>query len=128
MPMTADLRDYWIAAGVASGRVHRDLRPQGTDLPAVSIETITDAIDTFMKGEEALRETRLQINCYGTSRGQADATAAAIIAARPVRESAGGTNFRRLLVDQIGTDNDTPADGATTYRTRVDLIVWHRPA
>lgn len=126
--MTADLRDYWIAAGVASGRVYRDLRPQGTPLPAVAIETITDAIDTFMKGEEALRETRLQVNCYGTSRGQADEIANAIIAARPVRQVAGGTDFRRLLVDQIGTDNDTPPDGVTIYRTRVDLIVWHRPA
>lgn len=124
--MTADLRDWW-AADTASGRIYRDLRPQGSPLPAVTIETVSGAIDTLMKGEDALRSSRLQVNCLAVSRGEADAVAEHVIARRPFRQTAGSTNFRRLIVDQIETDNDTAPDGELTFRTRIDFIVWHRP-
>lgn len=127
MSMTADLRDYWKEANIAAGRVYRDERPQGTGLPALWFQVINGAVDPLMKGEHALNPTRVQINCLAESRGAADALAEAVLAARPVREAIGDTYFARLLVDSTGQDSERQEAGGTIFRTRIDLIVWHRP-
>jgi hypothetical protein len=127
MSMTADLRDHWKAVPIAGGRVYRDERPQGTVLPAVWFQVITGARDALMKGEHALNPTRLQVNCLGDSRGAADELAEAVLGARPLRAAVGDTHFSRLIVDNIGEDSERQETGGTIFRTRIDLIVWHRP-
>lgn len=128
MSMTADLRDHLKAQGVAGGRVYRDVRPQGSPLPAVRLQQITNPVSAFMKGEDSLRETLVQADVFALSRGEADDTAKAIEAARPTRTTIGDTDFRRVFIDGGDTDSETPASGGTIYRTRIDLLVWHRPA
>lgn len=128
MSMTADLRDHLKTAAIASGRVYRDVRPQGSLLPAVRLQQISDTVVPFMKGEDALRETLVQVDVFALSRSEADATAKAIETARPTRTTIGDTDFRRVFIDGGDTDSETPASGGTIYRTRIDLLVWHRPA
>ncbi|MEG3165540.1 DUF3168 domain-containing protein [Sphingomonas sp. PB2P19] len=126
--MTADLRDRFKAAGVAGGRVYRDVRPQGSAMPAVRMQQVSDIVGDLMKGESLLRETLIQVDAFASSRSEADAIAEAIAAARPAKEVVGGTDFRRIFIDGGDTDSETPASGGTIYRTRIDLLVWHRPA
>lgn len=133
MSMTADLRDRLVEAGVAGGRVHRDLRPQASALPSVTLQLISEPTDALMKGENSLRASRVQVDCWSASRGEADAIADAVRAARPEREVIGSTDFRRAYVDDVSSRIDT-ADGrestpqGTIFRTRIDLIIWWRPA
>ncbi len=128
MSMTADLRDHLKSAAIADGRVYRDVRPQGSPLPAVRLQQITDTVAPFMKGEASLRETLVQVDVFALSRGEADEAAKAVEAARPTRITIGDTDFRRIFIDGGDTDSETPASGGTIYRTRIDLLVWHRPA
>lgn len=128
MSMTADLRDHYQAANVASGRVYRDERTEGDPLPGVVIQSITDPRTALMKGEDALRETQLQVDVWASSRGEADAIAETIIAARPLRSVVGVTNFRRIYVDDATTSSERSTDQlATNFRTRLDLTVWWKP-
>jgi hypothetical protein len=128
MSMTADLRDHLKASSIAEGRVYRDVRPQGSPLPAVRMQQVTDTVAPFMKGEDSLRETLVQVDVFAASRSEADAVAKAIENARPVRTTIGSTDFRRVFIDGGDTDSEAPASGGTIYRTRIDLLVWHRPS
>lgn len=128
MSMTADLRDHLKTLPVTGERVYRDVRPQGSPLPAVRLQQVTDTAAPFMKGEDALRETLVQVDVFAASRSEADAVAKAIENARPVRTTIGSTDFRRVFIDGGDTDSEVPASGGTIYRTRIDLLVWHRPA
>ncbi len=128
MSMTADLRDHLKAQGVAGGRVYRDVRPQGSTLPAIRMQQITDTVSPLMKGDDSLRETLIQIDVFASSRGEADEIGRAVEQARPVRATIGSTDFRRVFIDGGDTDSENPASGGTIYRTRIDLLVWHRPA
>jgi len=128
MSMTADLRDLLKDAGVAGGRVYRDLRPAIAGLPAVTLQTISEPINPLMKGEDALRETRVQVNCYADSRQGADDLRDAVLAARPTRSVSGGTNFRRITAEGGRSGSDTADAGLITYWTMIDLMIWHRPA
>lgn len=128
MSMTLDLLVHLKAANIADGRVYRDVRIQGAGLPAVRLQQITDTVAPFMKGEASLRETLVQADVFALSRDEADQVAKAVEAARPNRVTIGGTDFRRIFLDGGDTDSEIPATGETIYRTRIDLLVWHRPA
>lgn len=128
MSMTADLRDHFKASAIAGARVYRDVRPQGSALPAVRLQQITDTVAPFMKGDDSLRATLVQVDAFALSRSEADEVAKSVEAARPTRATIGETDFRRILIDGGDTDSETPPSGGTIYRTRIDLLVWHRPA
>jgi hypothetical protein len=128
MSMTADLRDYLKAQGIAGGRVYRDVRPQGSTLPAIRMQQVTDTVSPLMKGDDSLRETLIQIDVFALSRAEADEIGRAVEQSRPARVAIGSTDFRRVFIDGGDTDSENPASGGTIYRTRIDLLVWHRPA
>lgn len=129
MSMTADLRDRLKAAGIAGGAVYRDLRRQGDPLPGVVLLTVSDGRPSTYTGRQQMRETIVQVDCYGTSRGQADEIADAVIAAAEVAGVQGQTKFSRSFVDRQRNSATRPDDaGVTTFLNSLDLRVWHQPA
>lgn len=127
MSMTADLRDVLRDAGVASGAIYRDRRPQDATLPAVVLQLIDDPRAPLMIGENALRSSLVQADVWALSRGDADAIAEALLLARPLRAAHGSTNFRRIYVDAVRNDSEVPAGQPPVFRTTFDLAVWWRP-
>lgn len=128
MSMSAALRDRLKAAGVAKGSVYRDERTQGSTLPAVVLLVVSDPRPSTHDGRQALRETRVQVDCMAASRGEADEIAEAVIATAEQPGIVSGVRFSRAFVDSSRTRSDKPASGGTTFITSLDLMVWHQPA
>lgn len=128
MSMTEDLRDLLKGAQIASGRVYRDERPQTSGLPAVRMQVISDERPVTYEGRQTGRPTRVQFDCMGTERSQADQVAEAVIAAVEPRQIFNATKFVGAFVDGSRTYSDRAADGPVTYVTSLDMIVWHQPA
>lgn len=128
MTMSADLRDRLKTAGVAGGAIYRDERPQGSPLPAVVALVASDPRPTTHDGRQALRETRVQLDCQAASRGAADDIAEAAIAAAEPAGIFGGTRFSRSFVDSQRTYSERSDAGVTTFVNSLDFLIWHEPA
>lgn len=128
MNMTADLRDRLIAAGVAGGAVFRDERPQKHRGGAVTLFTVSDPRPSTYDGVDTARETRVQFDCYGDTRGAAQDLAEAVIAAATPRGTHGGTHFAGAFVAGSRDLTERPPGGALEYRQSLDLLIWHLPA
>ena len=126
--MSADLRDRLIATGVVAERVYRDERPQGSPLPCVRLQVVSDPRPSTYEGRQAMRSTSVQLDCMGTSRGLADAIADAMIDAAEPGATVGTTKFTRAFVEASRTYSDRADDGVLIFVTSLDLAVWHQPA
>lgn len=128
MSMSADLRDRLIATEVVANRVYRDERPQGSSLPCVRLQVVSDPRPSTYEGRQSFRSTSVQADCMATSRGEADAVADAVIAAAEPAGTVGGTKFSRAFVEASRTYSERADSGVVTFVTSLDLAVWHQPA
>lgn len=127
MSMTAALRDRLKGAGtLAVDRVYRDVRPQGSALPAIRISTVSDARPSTYDGRQALRPTTVQLDCMAKSRGDADALAEQAITAAEGAATIGGVKFERAFVVASRSYTEAPEGRDMTYVTSLDLVVWHK--
>lgn len=126
MSMSADLRDR--LKPVAGGRVYRDVRPQGTSLPAIRLQVVSDPRPTTLKGRQRTRPTTVQADCMAGDRGSADALAEAVIQTVEAAGVTGSTRFLRAFVDASRTYSERSDGRDTVFVTSLDLVVWHQPA
>lgn len=112
---------------LVSNRVFPGSRPQGSQLPAITIYRISGAPIYADDGEAGLDESRVQIDCWGETYSEAKQTA------RAVRDRlsgfvgpSGGITFQYLLID---SERDLRESGSNSseylFRTSIDLIVWN---
>lgn len=127
MDMQAALRARLLAAApvtsLVAQRVYWVDRPQAAALPAVTLQTISDERPQHLKGFQALRSTRVQLDVWGDTYSQCRAIAEAAIAALVPEHRGNGIRFDRALVDgprDLGEQTDTKF----IHRTSIDLIVW----
>jgi hypothetical protein len=131
MAISAVLRDALKAAPTVNdpvgGRIYRDERPQGDPLPAIVIQLISDPRPLTFSGLQSVRRARLQVDCLATRRGVADDLAEAVIAAIDGRALAALPEVESARVVDVRNDSsrDSPA---TTFRTAIDVMVWHYPS
>ena len=101
MSLTAATRDRLGADGgvtaIVGDRVYRDERPQGDPLPGVVIFLVSDPRPTVYGAPQALRRSRLQIDCLGSDRASADALAEVVIAAMDDPAEQDGVRFSRAF-------------------------------
>lgn len=128
MSMSAAFRDRTKDAGIAGGRVFRDERPQGTPLPAVRLQVVSDPRPSTYDGPQRGRGTLLQADCMGGSRGEADAVAEALIALWSAPVIAGEIRFERCFCERLTTSSERSDDGKVTFLTSLDFRVWHQLA
>lgn len=108
---------------LVTSRIYWVTRPQNSSMPAIVLQTISDGRPQHLKGFDDLRDTRVQVDCWGTTYAQAKAMAEAVINAA-VPESAGnGIIFNRAMVDAVD-DGGEVVGTAFAYRVRIDLIIW----
>lgn len=132
MAMQPDFRARMLADPAITAAVGRridwDEEPQGNPRPAITLQQASDPRPAMMKGHQRLRETRVQIDLWGSSRAELVPIVEAVVARVTQAGIVGGTRFRRSFID-ASVDSSSRADGATntTFRTRLDVLVWHSP-
>lgn len=129
--MEEALRAYLLAAtsvaALAAARVDWGLRPQGKVLPAVVLSAPDDRDDIVHDGPSGLVMTRVQIDCWARTAGEAKRLARAIRALlNGKRLETGGRKFVfRLDAARELPDSDTEG---TLHRVSLDFRVWHGEA
>ena len=115
-------------------RVYWVDRPQAAALPAIVLQTISDPRPQHLKGFDALRETRVQLdvfaanqpgglNGYDLTRRITEAAIAALVP----ENSGNGIIFNRALVDgarDLGERTETQF----IHRHSIDLLIWWQAA
>ena len=127
MDMQGALRARLLAAAPVTALVGQRIywveRPQSSGFPALTLQIVSDPRPQHLKGFQPLRETRVQIDVWGTGSAQSSTIAEAVIAAAVAEGSNNGIRFNRGSI--AGVDTGGEVSGTTfIHRTTIDLIVW----
>ena len=135
MSVKTGLRAFLVAQPSITALVSQRIGQQGNqgwDKPYVTFRQVAENPHRHLRGE-TLKETFLQISCYGRTQVEAAAVADA------VRNSI-GEGQRALTWDDTYVDfarwedrsddwvDPAAGEGATIPNESLTLIVWHRPA
>lgn len=127
MTMQADLRSRLLGQTGAGNRVTWLDRPQGSALPAITLQTITEERAQNLRGFEGLQMARVQLDVWGKSYAEAQTVSDAAIAAVVPAATQGGTTFSRTMIENL-RDGQESAETQIFYRKSMDLIIHHSPA
>jgi hypothetical protein len=127
LDMQGALRARLLAAtpltALVAQRIYWVERPQSSALPAITLQVVSDPRPQHLKGFQPLRETRVQMDVWGTSSAQNSAITEALIAAAVPEGPNNGIRFNRGIIAGLDTGGET--SGTTfIHRTTVDLMVW----
>ena len=111
-------------AAIVGNKVHWGVRPQGEAYPSLVLTIVSDPRPQDYKGNIAHRSTRVQADCYGTTRAQAVSLREAVIAAIVPTATVGGVTFRRAFVNNV-VNRDGYTDTGLVFRDMVDFDIWH---
>lgn len=112
---------------LVSTRIYWVDRPQTSSLPAITLQTITDARPQHMKGNQVSRESMVQVDVWASTYASARTISEAVIAALVPENTANGVRFDRAFVDNI-RDLGEQTETVFIHRTSIDLIVHHQAA
>ena len=101
-----------------------DDRAPDAPLPAIVLQTITDARPQNNDGFDPFWPTRVQVNCLARDKKTAVRLREAAIAVLVPAGEQGGVTFLQSFVDGGGSDAERPPTGRIC-RERTDLIIWH---
>lgn len=116
--------------GLVGTRVDWMRRP-GRDLPACTLQIVSDARPQHFKGFQAVRQTRVQVDCWAATFAGAIALRDAAIAALTPAATIANVRFDRANVASVrpGFDGDgTASEGqpqGELYREIIDFIFLH---
>lgn len=112
---------------LVSTRINWARRVQGEGLPAVVLHRIDGHPDYHTAGASGLVESRVQVDCWGSSYKSAKAVARQVEAAvSGARFTQGAIRFDAVL---IADERDSTFDETTPiFRTSLDLMVHHASA
>lgn len=123
----AHLLDDAGVTDIAARRIGWATRPQGSALPAVTLHKIAPGREYHMGGPVGLNGPLVQIDCWGSTYGEAKRLARAVIAS--LDRIRGGIFQAAFLEGE--RDSFEPGDGpresgaADYFRTSLDARVWH---
>lgn len=126
---TALLKRLKDSAGVSAitTRIAWGSLPQGTTLPYVRLNTISDPRPEHLRGYHGARQVRVQADCFAATPATARALAEAIVAATAAPATVTGIIFGRTKAEgpqDLG--EDVPGVGRVE-NAQLDLIIEHRP-
>lgn len=119
------LKDNAQVGALVGTKIYPMIVPQGKALPYIRIQYPSNLAEQDLKGDTGDRLARVQIDAFGSSFSQAWSVAEA---ARKALLQPGVAAGVRLVT--AAADAPTPMPGEDTarghtYRTRVDLRIWH---
>jgi hypothetical protein len=109
--------------GLAGGRVYWVDRPQAASLPAITLQIISDLRPQHLKGFNGLRDTTVQLDCWGATYSEVTALKEAALLAIVPSVTSNGIRFDRAIIDSerdLGERTETQF----IHRASVDLIIW----
>lgn len=113
------------AAGVtaiAGTRQHWNAVPQGTALPYMRMQTISDVRPQHLTGYDGARQTRVQVDCFARRYSEAQALANAVIAATATPATVSGVRFGRTRAEGPRDLGEQTPEGFI-HRMSVDLLI-----
>jgi len=118
------LANATVAAGVST-RIFWGERPQGTTLPAIVLQTISDPRPAHLTDYDGARSTLVQMDVYATTYAAALTIAQAAIEVLKVPATISGKTFGPAFVD---SQRDTVETSGTVnlHRQSVDFNIWHK--
>lgn len=131
MTMHADFRALLLADGaVASltgGRIYWGEAPQGAAYPNVTLNRVSLVVDQTYGDEVALRQTRVQVDCWGDAYGDAAACSDAILArCQGLALTVGSTRFQGVFLDGLRDGRaDGLGDDSGVFRVSADYMLKH---
>lgn len=112
-------------SALAGNRLNFGEHPQGADYPGAVLMTVSGDTDMHMNGGGGLEQSRLQVDCYGTTYKAAKDLSRAIIDA--LHFYRGGGFF---LINHLSTRDSRdvgPNEVKRLYRTSLDFNTAWRP-
>lgn len=116
-------------AGVVGDRIFHGRVPQRKAWPAVVFHAPARAYGHNLGGGDGTSTATVQIDCWATKPGQAEAAAEAVrLAFQGYRGRVGSVEFLGVFVDDVGetVERDSPGADDWTYRTIITLEARHR--
>lgn len=111
--------------GLAAGtRVYWTLVPQGTALPYIRMQTVSDPRPEHLQGYDGARQTRVQVDCFGATYAVTRALAEAVIAAVQTPTTTGGVKFGRVKAEGPRDLGEDTSNGFI-HRLSLDLLAEH---
>ncbi|AHE55534.1 tail completion protein gp17 [Sphingomonas sanxanigenens] len=114
-------------AALVGRRIHWVTSPQGTPLPRITMQVITEQREQHYKGFFGMQFARVQIDVRAKSYSEAKALADTVIDAVVPAGTFHGVKFRRGIVDRI-TDFEEKAGNEQVMRRSLDVLLWHSQA
>lgn len=115
-----------LTALTGASKIHWGKVPQGTTLPYIRLNTISDPRPEYLEGYIEARVTRVQCDCFASSWGLARDMAEKIIAAAETPGVTSGVHFGRIKAEgpsDLGED----VDGVGyIHRASMDLFAEHK--
>jgi hypothetical protein len=111
-------------AAATGGRLFWNIVPQGTALPYVRMQTITDLRPQHLTGYDASRQTRVQVDAFAATYAAARDIAEKIIAEMAAPATAGGVTFGRGKAEGP-RDLGEETTAGFVHRLQLDLIIEH---
>lgn len=112
-------------AALVGRRVTPGRRAQGAPLPAVVLHRVDGARDYHLGGPSGLVASRIQIDCWANTYGDAKRTARAVEAElSAARWTVDAVRINAVLIADE-RDDTFDEDGNALYRTSLDLMVHH---
>lgn len=109
---------------IVQQRVDWNARPQGDDLPAVSLELISSLPQITMDGPAAWTRARVQIDVWArTHKSSRDIANIIATALHGFRDTLSAVRIRTFIISRRG-DTDTDTTG-TIHRASIDALVWY---
>jgi hypothetical protein len=112
---------------LAGDRIAWSLLPRGSALPSVALHGIDDVPDYTMGGPSGLCESRVQIDCWAGTYGQALALSRAVVGALSgAQVVVDGVLIQGafLLSKRDMTEDGTPP-AEVLFRISLDFQIWH---
>lgn len=116
--------DAGVAAVVGSA-VFWAFVKQGTALPYIRLQVISDVRDEHLKGYDGARRTRVQCDCFADKHLAAQELAEAVIAALAAPADQDGVRFGRTSAEGPRDLGEDVEGTGFIHRASVDLLVEH---
>lgn len=109
---------------IVGDRIDFGLRPQGENLPGISLSVISDPRPNHFQGRQELRQTRYQIDAFGLTADQVTRAAERCIEILEVPATVDGVRWEKPLFEGP-EDSGSQEDALFVHRARLVVLAWH---
>ena len=122
--LTARLKADAALTAALAGKLFWNVVPQGTALPYARMQTVTDLRPQHLKGYDAAREARVQIDVFAATYAAARDIAETIIAEMAEPATVSGVQFGRGKAEGPRDLGEDVTEGFV-HRLSLDLLIEH---